>query len=345
VTAPSPSELAIKSETGLPISSTSPSASAGTGGKNLDVENGGPNSAEPAPRIMADNPHGATRGGETIGWVKIPNEGRLQTDDEKSVDAGSGQAGSDVASDSTASRDVHMHAAQNAGVAPEYAQPRTERPRAPDPLAIEEQFTASSGSPPQRGARPNSGRVESIPHLVERGENFWTISRLYYNSGRYHRALWKANSAKYPDINVLHVGDTIVIPPLEDLDQTLIPAAPGRIPVSSAKAVRYASDNGGGADDAVDPARRTATRVSREEPTTVERRTPGSGTRLGDQPVYKVRPYDTLRSIARDTLGEPRRADEIMDLNRELIKDPSHLIAGQMLRLPEDARTSVSRRR
>ena len=63
-------------------------------------------------------------------------------------------------------------------------------------------------------------RVECVPHLVERGENFWTISRQYYNSGRYHRALWKANADRYPDINVLHVGDTIMIPAcVEDLDQ------------------------------------------------------------------------------------------------------------------------------
>ena len=35
-------------------------------------------------------------------------------------------------------------------------------------------------------------------HKVEKNENFWTISRLYYNSGRYYKALWKANDDKVP---------------------------------------------------------------------------------------------------------------------------------------------------
>jgi nucleoid-associated protein YgaU len=56
-----------------------------------------------------------------------------------------------------------------------------------------------------------------------------------------------------------------------------------------------------------------------------------------DRPVYKVRRYDTLRSIARDVLGDPRRADELYDLNRDVIDDPTRLTAGQLLQLPEDA--------
>ncbi len=57
------------------------------------------------------------------------------------------------------------------------------------------------------------------------------------------------------------------------------------------------------------------------------------------RPIYKVRRYDTLRSIARDTLGDPRRASEILALNRDIIDDPTHLISGQLLELPEDADT------
>ena len=61
------------------------------------------------------------------------------------------------------------------------------------------------------------------------------------------------------------------------------------------------------------------------------------------RPVYKVRPYDTLRSIARDTLDDSRRAKDILELNRGLISDPSHLIVGQILELPDDASTSLHR--
>ena len=56
-----------------------------------------------------------------------------------------------------------------------------------------------------------------------------------------------------------------------------------------------------------------------------------------------MRPYDTLRSIARDMLGDSRRSGEILDLNRGVIDDPSQLIVGQVLELPEDARTTIRR--
>src|SRR4029079_18233662 len=63
------------------------------------------------------------------------------------------------------------------------------------------------------------------------------------------------------------------------------------------------------------------------------------------RPVYKVRRYDTLRTIARDTLGDSRRADEVLDLNRDIIDDPAHLIVGQILELPEDAKVVRARSR
>ena len=62
-------------------------------------------------------------------------------------------------------------------------------------------------------------------------------------------------------------------------------------------------------------------------------------------PSTRCRPYDTLRTIARDTLGDPRRSAEILELNRDIIDDPGHLIVGQILDLPEDARPGRSRSR
>jgi nucleoid-associated protein YgaU len=62
-------------------------------------------------------------------------------------------------------------------------------------------------------------------------------------------------------------------------------------------------------------------------------------------PVYKVRRYDTLRTIARDTLGDSHRANEVLELNRDIIDDPGHLIVGQILELPEDARVVRARNR
>jgi nucleoid-associated protein YgaU len=55
-------------------------------------------------------------------------------------------------------------------------------------------------------------------------------------------------------------------------------------------------------------------------------------------PKYQVRPRETLRSIARDTLGDSHRDEEILEMNRDAIPDPKHLTAGQILILPDDAR-------
>jgi len=44
-------------------------------------------------------------------------------------------------------------------------------------------------------------------------------------------------------------------------------------------------------------------------------------------------------------MGDSHRAEEILDLNRDLVDDPSRLIVGQILELPEDARPSRARSR
>ena len=95
---------------------------------------------------------------------------------------------------------------------------------------------------------------------------------------------------------------------------------------------RHSSDVAPGDDnDSNEPEIRTAARPR------------ASGSATLRRPVYKVRQYDSLRSIARDMLGDSHRSGEILDLNRDLIDDPTHLIVGQVLELPDDARTTVRR--
>jgi nucleoid-associated protein YgaU len=241
------------------------------------------------------------------------------------------------------------------------------------------------GSESQAG----SPQVELVPHVVERRENFWTISRLYYSSGRYYRALWKANAAKFHEIDQLHVGDVILIPPVEDLDPAYID--PPRARPARYEEIDPANERGRSASSSSATARRAASSSTRtNRPSTSDRgdtitvrrssRTEAvldlpvtnsasqrlRGNRRADadpatdegsddqaeirltarprtsapssQSVYMVRADDTLRSIARDTLGTARRAGEILELNRDIIDDPTHLIPGQLLSLPEDAR-------
>jgi outer membrane protein, multidrug efflux system len=63
-------------------------------------------------------------------------------------------------------------------------------------------------------------------HTVRRGENFWTISLLYYRSVRYGKALWAANKDAVPAFDRLTVGDKIIIPRVDQLDPALFEEVP-----------------------------------------------------------------------------------------------------------------------
>jgi len=73
-------------------------------------------------------------------------------------------------------------------------------------------------------------------HTVRTGETFRTISRLYYESERFYKALWAANKQAIPDIDRLNVGDKVTIPRADQLDQSLIDAGPGPAPPSASPA-------------------------------------------------------------------------------------------------------------
>ncbi len=178
-------------------------------------------------------------------------------------------------------------------------------------------------------------REDPILHVVESNENFWTISRTYYGSGRYYRALHAANRRLVPKIDELYVGTTIKVPPVEALDPSMIDPASRSTDDAATRASRSptaASARPRSADDGRSVPSRTRGEVARgvgssrarevDEPT---------------RPTYRVRAHDTLRSIARDTLGDPHRYREILDLNRDALDDGGRLVTGVTLTLPEDA--------
>jgi len=240
---------------------------------------------------------------------------------------------------------------------------------------------AAADDPALTRSSRSEGKLDTVLHKVEKNENFWTISRVYYNSGRYYKALWKANADQVPEIDKLYRNTVIRIPPPEDLDPAFILPPGTRSPSTGGE--KLASNNADPdrsttgrskpaagvpirrssrsdaelnlpvsdlATEEADGTSRPARRGSRSTSSTrddsdlnrePEIRSPDAVTR----PIYKVSQYDTLRTIARDTLGDSRRADEILDLNRDIIDDPGQLIVGQILQLPEDARPARSRNR
>lgn len=170
--------------------------------------------------------------------------------------------------------------------------------------------------------------IAGVTHIVRSGENFWTIARRYYGSGRFYRALWKANQDLVPRIDELYVGTRLMIPPVERLDRRYIdPPRRSRSTPESADSVEPVSD-GIGHRSGTAPRDEQALRVStpRHEPSDRVRRIR----------VHVTEPYETLRSIARKELGDSRRADELLRLNDDLVDDPNHLPVGVPLRIPDD---------
>jgi nucleoid-associated protein YgaU len=341
----------------------------------------------------------------SAGWVSVPNSGKILFEDATNTDAARDDSNSGVGPESTATHDVRAHAAKDVSF-------ELESPQARGTTELDQNgrrpVVGSTGAPPEPRSGSAVGRVEPNAHVVEPLENFWTISRLYYSSGRYYRALWKANSAKYPEIDKLKINDVIMIPAVEDLDPAYIDQPRSRAPSSLGTARSSGSRSRGTTRDNADAVAESSVAPSaatRGEPISTARTNRGSGDAipvrrssrtdpdldlptpdvvsrrdnapdragrlvdrpLGDddasdepetrtaarprataaaskrRPVYKIRPYDTLRSIARDMLGDSHRSSEILDLNRDLIDDPAHLIVGQVLELPDDARSSVRR--
>jgi nucleoid-associated protein YgaU len=182
--------------------------------------------------------------------------------------------------------------------------------------------------------------IEPVRHVVQRGENFWTIARLYYGSGRFYKALWAANSGQVAAPDQLFVGTTILVPPPEALDRKLIEPPRGSrgdsastpSPTSASRRRTTLQGNRGASQDNGEIVMLPIGRPS-ADPAEVSAPLPEKPVRY-----HIVQPYETLRSIARDTLGDSRRADEIRSRNLRTLGGSDVLTPGLRLELPDDAR-------
>ncbi len=224
-------------------------------------------------------------------------------------------------------------------------EPRSPRPK---PGASAELASSAPAQSPEPDEAPVGGRIDPITHVVRRGETFYSISRYYYGSGRFYRALWMANREHVPDLShPLWVGTAILVPAPEDLDRSLIdPPRPltGALPPSSKNtkpATGSPVDNRTERTGRFMPApsdesflslpRSSSDPAPASEPSPVEPVLPRSTPR-----VHVVSgPYETLRSIARQELGDPEREKELLDLNADQVDNPNQLTVGDRIRLPE----------
>jgi nucleoid-associated protein YgaU len=184
--------------------------------------------------------------------------------------------------------------------------------RQPQALPIDLDFGTPTATParpvPKTLAEPATGG-----YVVEPGDNFWIISKKLYGTGRYFQALASHNAAVVADPAKMRPGLRIAAPSAAELD------------------ARYAAVISPTAASDASPMM-TSSSVSR-------RPVAASGFFLHDngQPMYRVGLEDTLSGIAFNHLGRASRWVQILEMNRQILKDGNTLKVGAELRLPADA--------
>ncbi|MCA8991300.1 MAG: LysM peptidoglycan-binding domain-containing protein [Planctomycetaceae bacterium] len=138
-------------------------------------------------------------------------------------------------------------------------------------------------------------------YKVQSGDNYWTISKGFYGTGRYFGALAEYNKHRIPTPEKMKPGMFVLIPDASVLHQ--------RFP-----------------------------KLAGPDPSKPKVELP-SGFFLDAQghPSFRVGEGDTLGGIAQIHLGRVTRAEQIYLMNKDRIRDPNNLKIGTVLRLPVDA--------
>ena len=185
-------------------------------------------------------------------------------------------------------------------------------------VAVASDITERRVSPTTDLAGPAIGKkhhplLKENEYLVEKGDNFCTISKRVYGNDKYYRALAEHNRDRVADPCRMYPGLIVVAPPRETLEQqhaVLIPKPKAQM-------------------------------EAKEEKPHVAKKviTLPTGIFLDDKgnTWYRVGKGDTISEIAQDYLGRESRRAQIVTLNRESLTDPNNLRLGQELRLPNDA--------
>jgi len=162
--------------------------------------------------------------------------------------------------------------------------------------------------------------VPGDTYNIEPNDNYWTISRKKYGTGRYFMALSQHNLQVIPDPKRMKPGVTIATPSTDVLDKTYPTLIPKAAPSDSVPA--------GGTSAPSTGIRRTNATANDEAGFFVS----NDGT-----PMYRIGSEDTLSDIAKHHLGRSSRWVQIFEMNRDTLTDGNTLKVGTLLRLPGDA--------
>lgn len=196
--------------------------------------------------------------------------------------------------------------------------PAAPQPEAARPSAIEEQVSQlplPQSEPTPQPVLPQPAPTRSVAagsreHTVQKGENLSSIALKYYGAEEGNRRaviqkLYEANKDVLSSPDKVIVGSKLTVPPLKET----VAAKPSQ----SETLLRKFSD--------VLERSAIAPQTSRTEvaPRTAE---------------YVVQPGDSLWKIAEKTLGDGRKFDTLVQLNKDRLKTADGVVAGMKLHIP-----------
>ncbi|QDT89734.1 LysM peptidoglycan-binding domain-containing protein [Gimesia algae] len=179
------------------------------------------------------------------------------------------------------------------------------------PAPVQEVSTEEFGSFQKESFSQQPATAVGGEYVVQNGENFWTISKKLYGTGRYFQLLAQINKSRVSDPRKMKPGLKLIAP-----DQAAIEA-------------RYQASH-----------KATQTIVSEFAGNKAVRK---SGKPSGffissdGQPMYRVGGNDTLTDISQKHLGRSSRWYQIYQINRQRLQNPNKLQIGTELQLPYDA--------
>lgn len=179
------------------------------------------------------------------------------------------------------------------------------------PAPVKEVSTQEFGAFQEESFSQQPATTAGGEYVVQNGENFWTISKKLYGTGRYFQLLAQINKSRVSDPRKMKPGLKLIAP-----DQAAIEA-------------RYQASH-----------KVTQTTVSEFTGSTAVRK-PGkpSGFFISNdgRPMYRVGSNDTLTDISQKHLGRSSRWYQIYQINQQRLQNPNKLQIGTELQLPYDA--------
>ena len=179
------------------------------------------------------------------------------------------------------------------------------------PAPVKEVSTQEFGAFQEESFSQQPATAVGGEYVVQNGENFWTISKKLYGTGRYFQLLAQINKSRVSDPRKMKPGLKLIAP-----DRAAIEA-------------RYQASH-----------KITQTTVSEFTGSTAVRK-PGKPAGFfistDGRPMYRVGSNDTLTDISQKHLGRSSRWYQIYQINRQRLQNPNKLQIGTELQLPYDA--------